>query len=162
MDYRLADGERNGAEGTRRLRELDPTLNVVMLTATTDDRVLSEALAAGCCGFVTKGASVDQLLWAVRSAANGDGAFPADVLRRLAGLGTPERGVGSDLTARELEVLRALGQGQGTQTMSRSLDLSEHTVRNYVRNILNKLGAHTKLEAVLIAARAGLIEVRSQ
>lgn len=156
MDYRLPDGD--GAEGTRRLLALDHPPQVVILTASGEDHVLREALASGCCGFLTKGARVEDLIEAIRAAGIGESVFSSDVVRRLSrvrfGGGGPD-----NLTARELEVLRAIAAGQGTADIARALVLSEHTVRNHVRNVLAKLGAHTKLEAVVTAARAGLIEL---
>ncbi|MGZ3478608.1 MAG: helix-turn-helix domain-containing protein, partial [Polyangiales bacterium] len=90
----------------------------------------------------------------------GDAAFPADVLAVLARIGAhPSPSIGTDLSLRELEVLRALASGDSTAKIARSLGLSEHTVRNHVSNILTKLDAHTKLQAVVAAARAGLIDV---
>jgi len=158
MDYRLSDG--HGAEGTRRIRRLNPEVNVVMLTATADDHALADALGAGCCGFINKGGPIADLTHAVTAAANGDAAFPADVVAMLAELGThsPDL-IGADLSVRELEVLRALADGLSTTRIAETLRLSEHTVRNHVSNILSKLGAHTKLQAVVVAARAGLIDV---
>lgn len=157
MDFRLPDS--NGADGTRLLRALEHPPQVVVLTASEDDRVLRDALAAGCCGFLTKGGDVDTLVEAIRAAAIGESVFSPDVVRRLARVRhTVASGVDS-LSARELEVLNALAAGHGTTEIARTLQLSEHTVRNHVRNVLAKLGAHTKLEAVVIAARAGLVDV---
>ena len=158
MDYGLPDG--SGADGTRRVRRLNPETNVVMLTATTDEHALADALGAGCCGFISKGGPLADLTHAVRAAANGDAAFPADVVAMLAHLGTqPAAELGPDLSVRELEVLRALADGHSTTAIAQTLGLSEHTVRNHVSNMLTKLGAHTKLQAVVFAARAGLIDV---
>lgn len=157
MDYRLADG--NGADGTRRIRSSYPETNVVMLTSTTDEHALADALGAGCCGFISKGSPIADLIQALKAAAHGDAAFPADVVAMLAQLGTrPPDPVGADLSVRELEVLRALADGISTSAIAVALGLSEHTVRNHVSNILSKLGAHTKLQAVVLAARAGLID----
>ena len=158
MDYRLPDG--TGAEGTRRVRQLSPATNVVMLTATTDDQALADALGAGCCSFINKGGPLADLTHAVKAAARGDAAFAANVVAMFARLGTaPNLAVGADLSIRELEVLRALADGISTGELAHTLGLSEHTIRNHVSNILTKLGAHTKLQAVVIAARAGLIDV---
>jgi DNA-binding NarL/FixJ family response regulator len=158
IDHQLPDG--GGPDGTRRLLALDPSINVVMLTASADEHALADALSAGCCGFINKAGPIETLIHAVRAAAKGDAAFPADVVAQLAQLrNQPLPAVGSDLSTRELEVLRALGGGLGTAAMAEMFGLSEHTVRNHVSNILVKLGAHTKLQAVVIAARLGLIDV---
>ena len=68
--------------------------------------------------------------------------------------------MGDDLTAREREVLDALANGRSTEELASELFLSLHTVRNHVRNILTKLHARTKLEAVVVAARAGIVDLR--
>jgi DNA-binding NarL/FixJ family response regulator len=71
--------------------------------------------------------------------------------------GTPT-GLGSDLTSREREMLQLITSGQGNKDIANQLHLSIHTIRNHVQNLLVKLGAHTKLEAVAIASREGLID----
>ena len=86
--------------------------------------------------------------------------FPADLLSRALSPATDKQGVGADLTAREREVLAMLADGSSTEEIGSDLFLSLHTVRNHVRNILTKLHARTKLEAVVIAARAGLVDLR--
>lgn len=157
LDYRLPDGD--GVEGTRRLRALADPPQVVVLTAAADDRVLRDALAAGCCGFLTKGATLDELDRAVRAAAAGEAVFSSDVIARLARLSRGEVRPEETLSPRELGVLRAMATGASAGEIARDLRLSEHTVRNHVRNVLAKLGAHTKTEAVVTAARAGLIDL---
>jgi DNA-binding NarL/FixJ family response regulator len=67
--------------------------------------------------------------------------------------------VGADLTSRELEVLQLLAVGTTTEGLASQLYISKHTARSHVRNILSKLGAHSKLEAVAVAARAGIISI---
>lgn len=157
LDYRLPDGD--GAIGTRLLRALNPAPQVVVLTATADDHALRAALEAGCCGFLTKGSDLDELAAAVRAAAAGDGVFSADVVVRLARLTRAPEQPRQSLTPRELDVLHAMADGADAATIARRLKLSEHTARNHIRNVLAKLGAHTKLEAVVIAARTGLVDL---
>lgn len=159
MDYRLQDGD--GVDATRQLRDALPDVNVVMLTAYPDDNILGAALEAGCCGFVAKGSPVEELLNAVRAAATGGGVFAPDVIARLVRLQNPRAGA-QDLSPREQQVLELVATGQSTGGIASALDLSQHTVRNHIRNVLTKLGAHSKLEAVVIAARDNLIRAPGQ
>lgn len=160
MDYRLADED--GIEATRRIRQADPRVTVVLLTAVATEGVLRRAMAAGCTGAATRDVSVGNLSRVIRSAAHGERAVAGQFesqFRLLSG-GSARRS--ALLTARELEVLHAVSQGQTTSVIARSLGLSEYTVRNHVRNILGKLNAHTKLEAVIHAARAGILNLEEE
>jgi len=160
MDYSLPDT--SGTEVTARLRERDPTACVLIVTGhEATQRVVIEALDVGCAGFVSKERSVSDLANAIRAAVNGAAVFPADLLAMVARRGNGGRPV-AELTPREREVLDLLAQGRSTDEIQERLFLSQHTVRNHVRNVLNKLQARTKLEAVVIAARAGLVDLRPQ
>ncbi len=158
MDYRLPDGE--GTEATRRIRVIDGDAAVLLLTGADDPSIVSDALDSGCSGFVSKDRDVDDLVSAIRAVARGAAVFPADLLSRALSPSLDKQGVGADLTAREREVLAMLADGSSTEEIGSGLFLSLHTVRNHVRNILTKLHARTKLEAVVIAARAGLVDLR--
>ena len=158
MDFRLPDGD--GAGATEAIRQALPAVQVVMLSGYVDDATLSRAVNAGCAGFVHKTADVDTLLDAVRRADAGEPVFSADDLSRLVRhLHDDARPVGSDLTTRELEVLQLLAEGATTERLAEQLFISKHTARSHVRNILAKLDAHSKLEAVAIAARAGIVSI---
>ena len=155
-DFRLPDVD--GIEVTRQLHERDPDVSVVMLTASTDDTVLTAAVEAGCVGFLSKSSALEEVLAAVRAAAVGESvispALLARLLPRMAGRG----GAGvDDLTPREHEVLTEMSKGLSNQAIGDALYVSRDTVRNHVANILRKLHAHSKLEAVATAARRGLI-----
>jgi DNA-binding NarL/FixJ family response regulator len=160
MDFRLPDGE--GTEATRRIREIDADAAVLLLTGADDPGIVSAALDAGCSGFVSKGRDLDDLTSAIRAVARGAAVFPAGLLTRAFTPGTDQLGTGADLTTREREVLGLLADGCSTEEIGSQLFLSLHTVRNHVRNILTKLHARTKLEAVVIAARAGLVDLRPE
>jgi two-component system nitrate/nitrite response regulator NarL len=137
---------------------LRPSTRTVLLAAGIDDRSVRDAVDAGCRGFATKDGPVADIVLAVRRAASGDAAFdPALLAHLVAMLGPHTQSVGSDLTAREHEVLRRLADGCGNRAIAEELHISVNTVRNYVQSILGKLKAHSKLEAVAIATREGLI-----
>lgn len=159
MDYRLPDGD--GASGTAIVKEAFPDTQVVLLTALGSHEVLTRAMEAGCSGFLHKTRPVDELRMAVRRAHAGETLFTREELLQVVGrLRQPLAG-GPILTAREREVLALLSNGASTARIAERLVVSTHTVRNHVRNILTKLGAHSKLEALAIAARDGLVDLEA-
>jgi DNA-binding NarL/FixJ family response regulator len=136
-DFRLPDGD--GAAAARALRALDPAPQVVMLTADAEDRTLLAALAAGCCGLVTKGVASARLGPAIRAAAVGDGVFSPDVASRVAHL-QPEGNGGAALSGREIAVLEAVARGRERAEIARDLEVSESAVRTHLRDVLTKFG----------------------
>ena len=156
LDVRFPDGD--GVAEVAHLRRRCPQLPVLILTASTAVDVLAAAVRAGAAGFVTKTAPVEHLLDAVRRVARGETAFDAEDLVRLSNhLAGADATDLDPLTDREREVLAALARARTTAQIAEDLVLSQHTVRNHVRSILSKLGAQSKLEAVLTAVRRGLI-----
>ncbi|MCA1831357.1 MAG: response regulator [Actinomycetota bacterium] len=157
MDYELSDGD--GAQATQFIKEELPNTKVVMLTSFTDESVLVSAIEAGCSGFVTKHKAVEEVAAAVRAAYEGEALIsPSMLARLLPKLRRSSRGLGSDLTPRELEVLKLLAEGLANTAIAERLVISLHTVRNHVQSIIMKLQAHSKLEAVTIAVREGVIQ----
>lgn len=159
MDYSLPD--RDGLAATRAILRARPGLPVVMLTGDTSDDVMLAALNGGMSGFLVKDEAVGQLVEAVRRAAAGEMVWPAERLASLLAKSrrpSPRAAAGPELTARECDVLRLMSEGLDNKSIASRLDLSVATVRGYVQSILAKLGAHSKLEAVVIASRTGLIQ----
>jgi DNA-binding NarL/FixJ family response regulator len=162
VDYQMPDTD--GVAVASEIRRRDPTTMVVMLTGSTDDQLLLAAIEAGCAGFLTKDRAASEVAAAVRAAAVGESVIPAATLARLLpklsrasrGLGRG-RGLGSDLTEREREVLGFVARGWSNKAIASELYLSVNTIRNYVQYVLNKLGAHSKLEAVSTAVREGIL-----
>jgi DNA-binding NarL/FixJ family response regulator len=158
MDYHLPDG--TGVDATRQLLADFPELIVVMLTGSADAETASAALEAGCIGFVAKDESVNDLVRSIRKAVAGEVVVPPDLLPALVAHVRPRQTtIGSDLTDREREVLALLARGRSTEEIVAELGLSPHTVRNHIRNVLTKLNAHSRLEGVAIAGRAGIISL---
>jgi DNA-binding NarL/FixJ family response regulator len=156
MDYRLPDG--TGSEATALIKAELPCAEIVMLTAQGTGATLAEALEAGCSGFVTKDGPFVDLVLTLRAVVAGEVRVPQHLVAELAGQLRPRSPkVGSDLSAREREVLTLLARGRSTAEMVEELHLSIHTVRNHIRNILNKLQAHSRLEAVAVATRLDLV-----
>jgi len=156
VDYQLPDGD--GASLAGQILTVSPTTRVLMLTGSADPRALISAIDAGCAGFVTKDKAFAELVTAVRLVHGGEAFIPPALLASLLPrMGRTYRGLGSDLTPREREILQVLATGAANQAIADQPFLSVHTVRNHVQNILVKLDAHSKLEAVAIAVREGLI-----
>jgi DNA-binding NarL/FixJ family response regulator len=159
MDHRLPDGD--GVSAIADLRELRPSTQYVVLTASTADQVLITALEAGASGFLSKSRSLDEVRSAVRAAHGGEAVISPEMLARLLPrLNRNRTGANADLTERELDVLALLADGLTNSEIAGRLVVSVHTVRNHVANISTKLGAHSKLEVLSIAIRQGLLPGR--
>jgi len=156
MDYELPDGD--GATATQRIKSEMPETQVVMVTSFDDESILVRAIEAGASGFITKHKAIQEVSSAVRAAKAGEALIsPSMLARLLPRLRHNPRGLGADLTPRESEVLKMLAEGVSNQKIAEKLVLSMHTVRNHVQNVITKLGAHSKLEAVATAMREGLL-----
>lgn len=161
MDYQLPD--QDGVSVTRAIKAAHPDVQVVLLTSSTDERVLVEALEAGASGYVTKHKGSAEVVDAVAAAAAGEVVVSPDMLARLLPRLSPQpqpQRLGDDLTPRESEVLGLMAEGATNDEVADRLFISRNTVRNHVQNILTKLGAHSRLEAVVIATRSGLVRSR--
>ena len=156
MDYGLPDGD--GVSATAAIKASQPDVQVIMLTSYVDEDILVAAIQAGCTGYVTKHKGAEELTAAVRLAAEGEALVSPDMLALLLPrLRRGNHGLGWDLTPRERQVLDLLALGESKEAIARRLFLSTNTVRNHIQNILTKLGAHSRLEAVAAAAREGLL-----
>ncbi len=155
LDYRLP-GE-NGIRVANRLREALPGVQIVMLTGQEDDSLLRSALAAGCAGFVTKDKGIENLVGAVRAVCAGRIGIDAEDTTLLATFNPRGRG-SARLTTREAEVLLLLADGVSTREIATRLFISLNTARNHVQRLIAKLGAHSRLEAVAVARRNGLLD----
>jgi DNA-binding NarL/FixJ family response regulator len=147
----------DGPEATRRIRELAPDARILVLTTYATDEFIFKALRAGARGYLLKDASVDDLLGAIRSVHAGQTLLaPAVAARLVVGVsaGGPEA-----LTARELEVLTLIGQGRSNGEIASTLSIAPRTAKVHVQNILSKLGATNRTEAVSIAVKQKLISL---
>jgi DNA-binding NarL/FixJ family response regulator len=132
-----------------------------MLTgATLGTQLVTAAIRAGCVGLLTKDKAVHQLVKAVRAVHVGNAYLSSQaVARMVTRVRLERRGLGEGLTGREREVLQLMAAGRSNQLIAEQLFVSVNTVRNHSQKILLKLDAHSKLEAVAIAYREGLIEL---
>jgi DNA-binding NarL/FixJ family response regulator len=159
-------GDMNGIEATRRIKELSPATKVVIMTAHDDERLLVEAVEAGASGFLGKEEAADEVLAAAKSAAEGEVLIDPVMLARLLHQVSRERearreavALLEELTDREREVLQLLAEGIRNDDIAAKLFISPQTVQTHVRNLLAKLGVHSKLEAVAFAVKHGAIHV---
>ncbi|MEX2540002.1 MAG: protein kinase [Actinomycetota bacterium] len=157
MDYELPDGD--GVSAARGILAERPQTQIVMLTGATSDLVLMAAIEAGCAGFVPKEQAVEEVVAAVRSAHAGEAPISPQLLARLLPkLREGKRPVGFDLTQRETQILGMLAEGLTNQAIADKLAVAIATVRKHVQHVITKIGAHSKLEAVAIATREGLVD----
>jgi two-component system, NarL family, response regulator LiaR len=155
MDLQMPNVD--GPEATRRIREQSPDARILVLTTYATDEFIFKALRAGARGYLLKDASADDLLNAIQAVHQGRTLLAPEVAERLvAGVSAsmPE-----PLTARELEVLTLLGQGRSNGEIADTLMIAPRTVKVHVQNILGKLSASNRTEAVSIAVRQKLISL---
>lgn len=156
MDIRLSDG--SGIDACREIVKNHPTIKVIMLTSFAEDDLLFNAISAGATGYVLKQVGNDDLLRAIETVAQGgallDPSVTGQVLAKLRDSTRSE--AFANLTDQELKVLALITQGKTNKEIAANLYLGEGTVRNYVSNILDKLGLSNRAEATAYAVRHNL------
>jgi DNA-binding NarL/FixJ family response regulator len=163
MDIRMPGMD--GVEATRRLHEKWSNARVIILTTFNDDAYVFEALRVGALGYLLKDLSGHELANAVQTVANGgvliDPSVARKVVAEFARLTPSARpindGLPDPLTERELDVLRLLAEGMSNREIGNKLSLAEGTVKNYVTNVLQKIGARDRTQAALRGRELGLI-----
>jgi two-component system nitrate/nitrite response regulator NarL len=149
----------DGLDAARAIRDISPQTAVLMMSGHPDPAAVSEALRIGAAGFLGKAHDVVDVVTALETIASGGLAVDPRVTGgRVSGRqSTRHRRPGYELTPRESEVLRRMVEGQSTIQMSRSMNIAPSTLRTYIRNVLAKLGVHSRLQAVALAAREQLL-----
>ncbi len=165
IDLGLPDGE--GAELIEELHEANPDFAALVLTASLDKAEHARAIEAGAAGVVHKAADVDEILETTRRLAAGETLISQEELvemLHIAGQSREEereaRASIEQITRREMQVLQSLAEGLTNKEIAERLHMSVDTERTHMMNILSKLGVHSRLQALLFAARHGLIELR--
>ena len=159
MDIRLAGS--SGIEACRRIISEIPETKVIMLTSYAEDELLFDAIAAGAAGYVLKQIGSDELVRAIETVGRGEALLDPSLTRRvLARVREAARkeafAAFTDLTEQELRVLALISEGKTNREIAESLYLGEGTVRNYVSNILGKLGVSNRAEAAAYAVEHNL------
>jgi DNA-binding NarL/FixJ family response regulator len=160
MDLRMP--ELDGIEATRRIVDGADGPRVLVLTTFDLDEYVYEALRAGASGFLLKDAPEDQLVAGIKVVADGGSLFAPAVTKRMierfAGAAPVEKpDVLSELTPREVEVLRLVARGLANAEIASELVVSEHTAKTHVAHILQKLDARDRVQAVVLAYESGLV-----
>jgi DNA-binding NarL/FixJ family response regulator len=166
MDVRMP--KRSGIEATSAIKEAIPHAKILMLTVSDEEEDLYEAIKAGASGYLLKEISTEDVADAIRSVWTGQSrispAMASKLLNEFQAMSkraeeresvhTPR------LTNREMEVLRLVAKGMNNRDIAKELFISENTVKNHVRNILEKLQLHSRMEAVVYAVREKLLEIK--
>jgi RNA polymerase sigma factor (sigma-70 family) len=167
MDINLR-GPMNGIEATRKIKENHPETKVLVVTAFSEDEYLVPAVEAGASGLLEKWTSLDAVLDAIERVAVGEMLIDPNKLSTLMRMMSQQRDANRDarllleqLTEREKEVLQLSAEGLSTAEVAGKLVISAQTVQTHVRNILAKLGARSKLQAVAFAAKNGYVSLSS-
>jgi len=167
MDIRMP--RTSGIEACRALKELVPSTKIVMLTISDEEEDLFEAIRAGASGYLLKDIPLDEVADTVRAVNGGQSLInPSMAGKLLTEFATLARRDDDDsrsqqvpapkLTDREMQVLKLVARGMNNRDIAKELFISENTVKNHVRNILEKLQIHSRMEAVMVAVREKLIE----
>jgi DNA-binding NarL/FixJ family response regulator len=167
MDIRMP--KTSGIEACRATKEVAPSAKIVMLTISDEEEDLFEAIRAGASGYLLKDIPLDEVAEAVRAVHGGQSlinpSMAGKLLTEFATLANRDSAddrtapvAAPKLTDREMEVLKLVARGMNNRDIAKELFISENTVKNHVRNILEKLQIHSRMEAVMIAVRQKLIE----
>jgi NarL family two-component system response regulator LiaR len=156
MDLVMPDVD--GAEATRRIKQSCPHVQIIALTSYREDHLVEGALRAGALSYLLKNVSADELAGAIRAAAAGRSTLAPEAAEVLIKAATgPAAGEQEGLTSRELEILGMMVSGESNPEIAARLVVSRSTVKFHVSNILMKLGAATRTEAVAIALQKKLV-----
>ncbi len=164
VDLDLPDGE--GTEIIPVLRTANPSFAALVLTASLDREDLARTVEAGAAGILHKSADLDDILTAIRSVASGGQLLSNNEIVEMLRLASRTRERERDarraadkLTPRELDVLEALANGLSNKEIAERLHISLETERTHIMNILTKLGAHSRLQALLFCLRYGIVDL---
>jgi DNA-binding NarL/FixJ family response regulator len=154
----------SGVEATRKIAGIAPLARVVVLTISDQDADVLDAIVAGACGYLLKDASIEDLLRGIRAAAVGESLISphiaAKVLQRVRSANTlpgAADAIRSELSEREIEVLKLIANGKDNAQIAAELYISPKTVKNHISNILMKLQIENRIQAAVYAVRSGIV-----
>ena len=166
MDIRMPRS--NGIEACRAMKDAAPSAKIVILTISDEEEDLFEAIRAGASGYLLKDIPLDEVADTVRAVHGGQSlinpSMAGKLLTEFAALAKRDDEERAQelpaprLTEREMQVLKLVARGMNNRDIAKELFISENTVKNHVRNILEKLQIHSRMEAVMVAVREKLIE----
>jgi DNA-binding NarL/FixJ family response regulator len=153
-----------GVEATRHIAGISPLTRVVMLTISDEDSDVMDAIIAGACGYLLKSASIQDLISGIHAAARGESLISphiaAKVLQRLRATSSQpeiEELIRTELSEREIEVLKLIANGKDNALIAAELHISPKTVKNHISNILMKLQIDNRIQAAVYAVRSGIV-----
>ena len=166
MDVRMP--RRGGIEATSQIKALAPHIKILMLTISDEEADLYDAIKAGASGYLLKEISIEEVANAIRQVHAGQSmispSMASKLLTEFATMvkKTDEKPAAAQprLTEREMEVLRLVAKGRNNRDIAKELFISENTVKNHIRNILEKLHLHSRMQAVVYAVREKLLEIQ--
>jgi DNA-binding NarL/FixJ family response regulator len=144
----------NGIDTLDAMRKSCATARAIILTSFETDEDIYRAVQAGAHGYLLKNTSLKEMVDAISTVNSGKKHFPGNIASKLA-----ERMMRTNLTAREIEILKMLAKGPTNKQIGRALGISDHTVRNHVNSILEKLEVSDRTEAATTAIQRGIITV---
>jgi DNA-binding NarL/FixJ family response regulator len=154
----------SGVEATRQISMVAPLTRVLVLTISDQDADVMDAILAGACGYLLKDASIAELLQGIRAAAVGESlvspTIAAKVLQRVRASSSSRREaevIHSQLSDREIEVLKLIANGKDNAMIAGELHISPKTVKNHISNILMKLQIENRIQAAVFAVRSGIV-----
>ena len=165
MDVQMP--KRSGIDACTAIKDVVPSAKIVMLTVSEDEADLYEAIKAGASGYLLKEISIEEVATGLRAVAGGQSLISPSMAAKLLTEFSTMRKRGDDrqqvpaprLTERELDVLKLVARGLNNRAIATQLFISENTVKNHIRNILDKLQLHSRMEAVVYAVREKLLEI---
>ncbi len=163
LDVRMP--RRSGVEACRAIKEDVPSAKIIMLTVSDEEGDLYESVKNGASGYLLKDSSIEEVAQAVRVVNEGQSLISPSMAVKLIDefkqMSKPNKGRSTalKLTDRELEVLRLVARGLNNREVAKELFISENTVKNHVRNILEKLQLHSRMEAVMYAMKEKLLDL---
>ena len=166
MDVRMP--RRGGIEATSQIKAIAPHTKILMLTISDEEADLYDAIKAGASGYLLKEISIEEVANAIRQVHAGQSmispSMASKLLTEFATMvkKTDEKPAAAQprLTEREMEVLRLVAKGRNNRDIAKELFISENTVKNHIRNILEKLHLHSRMQAVVYAVREKLLEIQ--
>ena len=161
LDVRMP--KQSGIDACVAIKAAVPMTKIVMLTVSDEEADLYEAVKSGASGYLLKDSSIEEVAQGIRVVADGQSlispSMAAKLIDEFKTMSKPTAGPDLKLTERELEVLRLVARGLSNREVGQELAISENTVKNHVRNILEKLQLHSRMEAVMFAVREKLVEL---
>ncbi|HEV7208290.1 MAG TPA: response regulator transcription factor [Mycobacteriales bacterium] len=165
MDVRMP--RRSGIEACTAIKDVAPSAKIIMLTISDEEADLYDAIKAGAMGYLLKEISIEEVAQAIRAVQGGQSLISPSMASKLLNEFATMIKRGDEkqqvplprLTEREMEVLRLVAKGMNNRDIAKELFISENTVKNHIRNILEKLQLHSRMEAVVYAVREKLLEI---